>query len=148
MKKMLSLIRSMKFGILLMLFIALLSVVGTIIPQGKEFSWYVQTYQNYHGWILMLRLYDIYNSLYFQLLLILLMVNLTLCSLIRIRGVVKAGAKEKELLLRWPQNISFRQEQRDKLAAELRAMHCTEESEGDSIIFRKILSANISWWTW
>ena len=137
MKKLLSFIRSMKFGILLMVIIALLSVVGTIIPQGKEFSWYVQTYQNYHGWILMLKLYDIYNSWYFQLLLILLVVNLTLCSLIRIRAVVKAKAKEKELLLRQPQNISFSPEQRDKLAAELRAMHCAEESEGDPSIFRK-----------
>ena len=137
MKKVLAFIRSMKFGILLMLFIALLSVVGTIIPQGKEFSWYVQTYQNYHGWILMLKLYDIYNSWYFQLLLILLMVNLTLCSLIRIRSVVKAKAKEKEMLMRCPHNISFNAEQHDKLAAELRAMHCAEETEGDSIIFRK-----------
>ena len=45
----------MRFGILLLVLIAALSVVGTVIPQGREISWYAQTYQSFHGTILLLR---------------------------------------------------------------------------------------------
>ena len=78
MKKLFQTFRSMRFGILLLVLIAALSVVGTVIPQGREISWYTQTYRSLHGTILMLKLHDVFHSWYFQLLLVLLGLNLTL----------------------------------------------------------------------
>ena len=139
--KLLSFLRSMRFGVILLGLIALLSIVGTVIPQGKDLSWYVQAYPGLHGWILLLRLHDLYNSWYYQLLLALLVLNLTLCSLLRIRSVVSSAAREKEILLRRQQSFSFGSENpvkvRDKVRENLRAMHCREEQEGSATLYWK-----------
>ena len=137
MKKTFQFIRSMRFGILLLALIAALSVVGTAILQGREIAWYAQTYQSAHSVILMLKLNDVFNSWYFLLLLVLLGLNLTLCSLIRIRNVIRAGRAEKELLLRKEQNFSLNPQQREQVQTDLQAMHCREERVGESTIFRK-----------
>ena len=55
MKKVFNYIRSMRFGILLLVLIAVCSVAGTVIPQGREIAYYAQTYRSFHGVILMLR---------------------------------------------------------------------------------------------
>ena len=98
MYKLLRFFRSMRFGIMLLCLIAILSVAGTAIPQGREIAWYAQAYRRFHGTILILRLNDVFGSWYFQLLLILLGLNLTLCSLVRIRSVYAAKAGEREAL--------------------------------------------------
>ena len=127
----------MRFGILLLVLIAAFSVVGTAIPQGREIAWYAQTYQSFHGVILMLKLYDVFNSWYFQLLMILLAANLILCSLIRVRSVAKYRARERELLLNMPQTFRLTEAQREKVLTGLRAWHCSEEQDGDVLIFRR-----------
>ena len=65
MKKFFNYIRSMRFGILLLLLIALCSVAGTVIPQGREIAFYAQTYRSFHGVILLLKLHNIFESWYF-----------------------------------------------------------------------------------
>ena len=137
MNKLLRFFRSMRFGIILLCLIAVLSIVGTAIPQGREIAWYAQTYRGAHGTILMLQLNDVFGSWYFQLLLILLSLNLTLCSLVRIRSVSAAKAGEREALLRMPQSFPLDEEQHDAVRDGLRAMHCKEEAEGETMIFRK-----------
>ena len=107
MKKLFQTFRSMRFGILLLVLIAALSVVGTVIPQGREISWYAQTYRDFHGLILMMKLHDVFHSWYFQLLLVLLGLNLMLCSLMRIRTVVRAAGTETDLLLKQPVNRKY-----------------------------------------
>ena len=137
MNKLLRFFRSMRFGIMLLCLIAVLSIVGTAIPQGREIAWYAQTYRDFHGAILMLRLNDVFGSWYFQLLLILLSLNLTLCSLLRIRAVSAAKAGEREALLRMSQSFPLDEEQHDAVRDGLRAMHCGEETDGETLIFRK-----------
>lgn len=138
MKKLFQTFRSMRFGILLLVLIAALSVVGTVIPQGREISWYAQTYRSLHGTILMLKLYDVFHSWYFQLLLVLLGLNLTLCSLVRIRTVIKARGLETDLLLRQPVTYPLDAAQCTRVREELLAMHCREETAGDSVqVYRK-----------
>ena len=136
-KKLYAFLRSMRFGILLLVLIAAFSIVGTVIPQGREIVWYVQNYPRAHAWLLMLRIYDIFNSWYFQLLLVLLVLNLTLCSLLRIRNVVKAKGKELDLLLRQPQRFQLTQRQREKLRDEMSAMRCKVNIQGDTEVYRK-----------
>ena len=88
-KKLLTFLRSMTFGMILLVLILICSFAGSLIAQGNAPGWYVQTYPNWHGTILMLGLDDVFDSWYFITLMVLLSLNLTLCSLIRIRRVVK-----------------------------------------------------------
>lgn len=90
-KKILNFLRSMTFGMILLVLILVCSFAGSFIGQGNDPGWYVQTYPNWHGTILMLGLDDVFNSWYFITLMALLCLNLTLCSLIRIRRVAKAS---------------------------------------------------------
>ena len=90
-KKLLNFLRSMTFGMILLVLILICSFAGSLIGQGNAPGWYVQTYPDWHGTILMLGLDDVFNSWYFITLMALLSLNLTLCSLIRIRRVVKAS---------------------------------------------------------
>lgn len=137
MKKLFRFFRSMRFGIILLCLIAMLAVAGTAIPQGREAAWYAQTYRSFHGTILRLGLNDVFGSWYFQLLLILLGLNLTLCSLLRIRAVSAAKAGEREALLRMPQSFRLDNAQRTAVRDNLRAMHCREETDGEHPVFRK-----------
>ena len=89
-KKMLKFLRSMTFGMILLLLILVCSLAGSLIAQGNDPSWYVQTFPEHHGLLLRLGLNDVFNSWYFIVLLVLLCLNLTLCSLVRIRRVAKA----------------------------------------------------------
>ena len=137
MKKAVSYFRSMRFGILLLALIAALSAAGTAIPQNREVSWYAQTYQSLHGVILALRLHDVFHSWYFQLLLVLLGLNLTLCSLVRIRSVSALRRTETASLLERQAETALSAEERELICRNLRAMRCREESAGDALLFRR-----------
>ena len=89
-KKILNFLRSMTFGMILLVLILVCSFAGSLIGQGNDPGWYVQTYPDLHGMILTLGLDDVFNSWYFITLMVLLSLNLTLCSLIRVRRVGKA----------------------------------------------------------
>lgn len=91
MKKVWNFLRSMRFGIILLALIAVCSVIGSVVPQDREIAWYAQAYRGAHGTILLLGLHRIFEIWYFVALLALLCLNLTLCSIVRIRAVVKAG---------------------------------------------------------
>lgn len=76
---------SIKTTIFLLFTIALVSIIGTLIPQQKEVGQYVAQYGLvlYHLFDL-LGFFDVYGSWWFQLLLILLIVNLVFCSVSRL----------------------------------------------------------------
>lgn len=138
MKKVFQYVRSMRFGILLLVLVTVLSVIGTVIPQGKEISWYAQTYKSFHGVILMLKLNAVFQSWYFRLLMVLLGLNLTLCSLVRVRSVAKARAAETDLLLKAPDRFALDEAQRKTVRDGLLAMHCREEEVENGVrIYRK-----------
>ena len=83
MKKIWNFLRSMRFGVILLLLIALCSVAGSIIPQQREIAYYAENYTQFHPTILALQLDNIFESWYFIVLLALLCLNLTLCSILR-----------------------------------------------------------------
>ena len=95
-KKTMNFLRSMTFGMILLVLVLICSFAGSLIAQGNDPSWYVQTYPGWHGALLTLGLDDVFGSWYFITLLVLLSLNLTLCSLIRIRRVVKASKTAAE----------------------------------------------------
>ena len=137
MKNVLNYLRSMRFGILLLILIAVCSVVGTVIPQGREIAWYAQNYQSFHGVILLLRLNRIFESWYFITLLVLLCLNLSLCSLVRIRTVVRAAKTEAERTAELPDTLLLTEAGVDKAREILETMRCQVVSFGNVTVFRK-----------
>ena len=137
MKKILSFLRSMRFGILLLALIAVCSVVGSVIPQEHEAMWYVQNYEGAYAPILRLGLDHIFTSWYFITILVMLCLNLTLCSITRIRSVVSASRHESERASGLPDAVLLTPEGVEKLREHLLAMHCHAEKIGGSEIFTK-----------
>ena len=77
---------SMQTAIYLLILIALLSAVGTIIPQGEESRFYIQHYGQYPGtFITLLGLNHLYQVWWYQVLLGFLCLSLLLCSYQRLR---------------------------------------------------------------
>ena len=137
MKKVFNYLRSMRFGLLLLVLIAACSVAGTVIPQGREIAWYAQTYPSFHGTILLLGLNRVFESWYFIVLLVLLCLNLSLCSLLRIRRVVKASKSETERAARLPDAVRLSPEGVEKLREYMDSMRCKSETLDGATVYRK-----------
>lgn len=126
MKKIINFLRSMRFGIILLVLIAACSAAGSLINQGQDVSWYANAYGSKHAVILALGLNDVYKSWYFVLLLVLLCLNLTLCSIIRIKGVVKSGKTAVNSAMKLPALEALSPAQLAVLRQYLRSMRCRE----------------------
>ena len=137
MKKVFRYMRSMRFGILLLCLIAACSVAGTVIPQGREVAWYAQNYPSAHPVILTFRLNRVFESWYFITLLALLCLNLSLCSLLRIRTVVRASHGETERAAAMPDTVLLRPEGVEKLRAWLEDRHCHSVELDGAVVYHK-----------
>ena len=137
MKKIWNFLRSMRFGILLLILIAVCSVIGSVISQGKEVAWYAQTYRGAHGIILLLGLHRIFTSWYFVALLALLCLNLTLCSLTRIGALAKGGKSTVEAAARLPNEVRLTERGIESLHLYLECHCCRSKRVGDAVIYHK-----------
>lgn len=90
MKKTLKFLQSMRFGMILLVLILLISLVGSFVTQGNEPAYYQGKYGNLGPVILALKLDNVFYSWYFLLLIFLLCVNLLFCSVLRLGKVSKA----------------------------------------------------------
>lgn len=90
MKKALSFLRSMRFGMILLSAIAALSIVGTLVTQGQSSEYYAQAYAGWDSFILSLGLDHLYTTWYYGALFAALCLNLTFCSILRVGKVQKA----------------------------------------------------------
>ena len=82
MKKTLQFLRSMKFGVILLILIAVISAAGSLIPQNEAPMVYVRAYPQYYQMIFFLQLDHVFTSWYFIALTVMLCLNLTFCSCI------------------------------------------------------------------
>ena len=89
MKKMVSFVRSMKFGILLLLIVVGFSVVGSLIPQTFEDSWYLENYPEFGELVLRLGLHRIFMQWYFIVVCVLLGLSLAIATVARIIALRK-----------------------------------------------------------
>ena len=81
---------SVKLSISVLLSLALTSIIGTLIEQGSEAAHYSEHYGSTWGTIInALNLGDMYHAWWFQVLLALLMVNITFCSLRRMPAAIR-----------------------------------------------------------
>src|SRR5512136_625181 len=97
----LNLFRSLKLTITLLILLAVLSIIGTIITQNATSAEYIQRYGvDLYNILNFFNLFDMYRSLWFRAILILLVINLIACSVRRIRGILNQvfhGREAKEL---------------------------------------------------
>jgi cytochrome c biogenesis protein len=85
----LSLFRSLKLTITLLILLAILSIIGTIITQNATSAEYIQRYGiNLYNVLNFFNLFDMYHSWWFSAILILLVINLIACSVRRIPGIL------------------------------------------------------------
>ena len=82
-RKIYSYLTSMQFWLLLLGLIIAVSIAGSLIAQNEAAMYYVRTYPQLYSLILALKLNQVFTSWYFLLLVILLCLNLTLCTLKR-----------------------------------------------------------------
>lgn len=137
MKRLFNYLRSMRFGVLLLALIGVCSVIGTVIPQGREIAWYAQNYRSFHGAILLLHLNKIFSSWYFVALLLLLCLNLSLCSLLRLRTVVKGKKTEREHTAVLPDQRLLSAEGFALLRSRMESMHAREETKDGVTLWSK-----------
>ena len=136
-KKLMKFLRSMTFGMILLGLILLCSFPGSVIAQGNTPDWYVQTYPDWHGIILKLGLDDVFGSWYFITLLALLCVNLTLCSLIRIRNVAKASKNASSAAAERKTKVFLTAEGTARLRQQLEEHHYKKEVFGETTVYSK-----------
>ncbi|MFZ5585960.1 MAG: cytochrome c biogenesis protein ResB [Thermodesulfobacteriota bacterium] len=88
---------SVRLSFVLLIALAVSSVLGTLLPQKEHASVYAQQFGEAGARIILgLRLNDMYHAPWFLLLLALLAVNLLICSLNRLPGVLKLMAKDPQ----------------------------------------------------
>ena len=131
--------RSMRFGIILLLLIAAVSVVGSLIPQGNEPAYYAKIYGSGHPWILLLGLDNVFKGWVFIALTVLLSLNLTLCSVVRIRKTVSEGKDLLENVSRLPDAGSVTPEEIGKIKQHLKSKRCREKQFDWGTVYYKNL---------
>ncbi len=90
---------SLKLAIFIMLVLGILSMLGsTYIQQNKPFEWYLDQFGYEVGiWIWKLWLNDVFHSWYYILFIVLLAVNLIVCSIKRLPKVWKQAFSKERL---------------------------------------------------
>lgn len=81
---------SVKLSIVVLIALALTSIFGTVVEQGKDPAAYVEAYGEGVGKVIqLLNLGDMYHSWWFLVLLALLLINITFCSIRRFPHAVR-----------------------------------------------------------
>lgn len=89
-KKIIMFVRTMKFGITMLVLIMLLSIVGSVVPQRQNEHFYGSLYPEVSFKLITgLKLDNIYNSALFGILFLLLVINLSMCSIFRLGKIIK-----------------------------------------------------------
>lgn len=97
MKKLLSFLQSMKFGMILLILVMLCSLAGSLISQQAAPMTYVQEYGAETASVLIfIGFTDVFHTWYFCALLVMLCVNLIFCSIVRFSRTVHAAEQLRE----------------------------------------------------
>ena len=100
-KKIFRFISSMKFAIILLVILAVTCSVGSFVSQKQTFAWYSARYtERTAALIIALRLDDVFHSWYFILISAFLCLNLLLCNVIRLPGLIRRTGQESSVRAR------------------------------------------------
>ena len=123
------LFRSLKLTIFLLIFLAILSILGTLIKQNATTEEYIERYGEGLFEVLdFFNLFDMYHSWWFSAILLMLVINLLACSIHRLPGIFRqvfrgpeAGTLEDPMLKTLPyvERISTRDASKSKTGAQV-----------------------------
>ena len=135
MKKVIVFLRSMKFGMILLVLVIACSVAGSLIVQQGEVMDYVRRYGADAAQLIMaLGLDDVFSAPYFIVLMAALCLNLTLCSIVRLPRTIRAAAALRGQAHRASTLEPLEEEQAKKLCAFFEKQHYRcEEKDGDRV---------------
>ena len=89
-KKVYKFIASMKFAIILLIVVAIVCIVGSLVPQGEQFTLYRDSYsERTAAFILAFHLDDVFHSWWFIALTALLCLSVLLCNLTRVKALIR-----------------------------------------------------------
>lgn len=81
---------SVKLTVVVLLSLAMLSSIGTLIPQNQSPEWYFRTFGPFRYQLFStLDIFDMYHAWWFQFLIMMLVANIIICSIDRLRFTVK-----------------------------------------------------------
>ncbi len=124
---------SVRLTVVLLLTLAVTSIIGTVIPQNQNPSLYVMNYGEFlYRLFSVLDFFDMYHSWWFQLLLILLAVNIVVCSIERLSKTWK---------IIFPDRVTIRPE-RFRQASERLEARLPGEPEGYRDKIQNLMSKN------
>ncbi|MBP3647778.1 MAG: cytochrome c biogenesis protein ResB [Clostridia bacterium] len=133
MKKMIRFLRSMQFGMILLVLVIACSFAGSMIVQQREPMEYVNRYGADAAQLIMaLKLNDVFSAPYFIVLLGALCLNLTLCSLVRFPKIRHAAHQLRQRAESAECDCALEEKQSEKLAAYLarHGFRCHESNNG------------------
>ena len=138
MKKVISFLRSMKFGMILLVLVIACSFAGSMIVQQREAMEYVRRYgEDAAQMILALGLDDVFSAPYFIVLMAALCLNLTLCSLVRLPRVLHAMRSQLERAQRAQADMPLSAGQAETLCAFFEKRHYRRHKAEDRTIYFK-----------
>lgn len=96
-KKVIRVFFSMTFAISILVILTAACIIGSVIPQGEIASFYEAAYPSCYNLIHGFCFDDVFHSLWFVILTIILCINLLGCNLIRFPGLIKQFSREYKL---------------------------------------------------
>lgn len=133
-------LRSMKFGMLLLVLVIACSFAGSMIVQQREPMEYVSRYGAFWAQVILaLGLDDVFSAPYFFVLMAALCLNLTLCSIVRLPRTMRAGNALRAQAWAAEPDTRLDAQQREKLSAYLRSRHYRCEQREDGQVYAKNL---------
>ena len=83
-------LRSMRFAIILLVLLTAACALASFVTQGQTYAWYAQAYGERRAAVIMaLHLDDAYHSVWFVVLTAFLCLNLFLCNIVRVPGLLR-----------------------------------------------------------
>lgn len=129
---------SMKFGMILLVLVMLCSLAGSLIPQQEQAMTYVRAYGSSVASIfLYIGLNDVFHTWYFYLLLLMLCINLFLCSLLRFPQTLRSFDRLKRQAMDASHGQLLIPGGTDKIRSWLKQQHFTEEQTENGSLFSK-----------
>jgi cytochrome c biogenesis protein len=81
---------SVRLTVVLLISLAATSIIGTVIPQNQDHAAYFHEYgENLYKLLFHLDIFDMYNAWWFRLLILMLSINIIICSIDRLSSVWK-----------------------------------------------------------
>ena len=138
MKRILSILRSMRFANILLAAIALCCGLSSLLPQGNDLPYYAQNYPRMYLFIYRTHLYDVFKSWYFILLVGLLCLSMLACTAGMLSRALRAGGREElEKAAALPNAEPLDAAGLEKLRLYMASLRCKEEKIGEAYVFHK-----------